>query len=139
MVDHQFRRQHCRIDLDLDPQLPRLRFDVDKMKQVFLNLLMNASQASKDGQGLIRISTRHRPEARQVQIVFEDHGAGIPPEIMGRIFDPFFTTKKTGEGTGLGLSVSYGIIKDHGGDIQVESEPGQWTRFTIVLPLEARE
>ncbi|MBI4794563.1 MAG: DUF3365 domain-containing protein [Deltaproteobacteria bacterium] len=139
MVDHQFRRQHCRIDLDLDPRLPQLRFDVDKMKQVFLNLLMNASQASKDGQGIIRISTRYRPEARQVQIVFWDNGAGIPPEIMGRIFDPFFTTKKTGEGTGLGLSVSYGIIKDHGGDIQVESEPGQWTRFTIVLPLEAQE
>lgn len=139
MVDHQFRRQRCRIDLNLDSHLPQLRFDVDKMKQVFLNLLMNASQASKEGQGLIRISTRHRPETRQVQIVFRDNGTGIPPEIMGRIFDPFFTTKKTGEGTGLGLSVSYGIIKDHGGDIQVESESGQWTRFTIVLPLEAQE
>jgi two-component system NtrC family sensor kinase len=138
MVDHQFRRQHCRIDLALDPQLPQLKFDVDKMKQVFLNLLMNASQACKDGRGLIRISTIYRPEARQVQIVFGDNGAGIPPELMGRIFDPFFTTKKTGEGTGLGLSVSYGIIKDHGGDIQVESEPGQWTRFTIILPLETQ-
>ncbi len=138
MVEHQFRRQRCRIELDLDPQLPQWRFDVDKMKQVFLNLLMNASQASKEGQGLIRISTRHRPETRQAQIVFADNGVGIPPEIMGRIFDPFFTTKKTGEGTGLGLAVSYGIIKDHGGDIQVESEPGQWTRFTIVLPLETQ-
>jgi two-component system NtrC family sensor kinase len=138
MVDHQFRRQHCQIDLDLDPRLPPLRFDVDKMKQVFLNLLMNARQASKDGQGLIRISTRYRPETRQVQVVFWDNGAGISPEILSRIFDPFFTTKKTGEGTGLGLSVSYGIIKDHGGDIQVESEPGQWTRFTIVLPVEGQ-
>jgi two-component system NtrC family sensor kinase len=138
MVDHQFRRQHCTIALDLDPRLPRLRLDVDKMKQVFLNLLMNARQAGKEGEGLIRISTRHREEARQVQIVFWDNGAGIAPEIIDRIFDPFFSTKKTGEGTGLGLSVSYGIIKDHGGDIQVESEPGQWTRFTIVLPLEAQ-
>jgi two-component system NtrC family sensor kinase len=139
MVDHQFRLQHCRIDLDLDPHLPQLRFDADKMKQVFLNLLMNASQASRDGEGLIRISTRHRPQDRQVEIVFWDNGTGIAPEVMGRIFDPFFSTKNTGEGTGLGLSVSYGIIKDHGGDIQVESEPGEWTRFTIVLPLETQE
>jgi signal transduction histidine kinase len=139
MVDPQFRRQHCRIDLDLDPHLPQLRLDVDKIKQVFLNLLMNARQARKDREGLIRISTRYRPEARRAQIVFWDNGTGIPPEIMGRIFDPFFTTKETGEGTGLGLSVSYGIIKDHGGDIQVESEPGQWTRFTIILPVEAQE
>ncbi|MDD5641505.1 MAG: DUF3365 domain-containing protein [Syntrophales bacterium] len=138
MVDHQFRRQHCRIDLDLDPRLPPLRFDVDKMKQVFLNLLMNARQAGKGRDGLIRVSTGLQPEARQVRIVFWDNGAGIAPEIMGRIFDPFFTTKKTGEGTGLGLAVSYGIVKDHGGDIQVESEPGQWTRFTIMLPLESQ-
>jgi len=136
MVDHQFRRQHCRITLDLDPHLPRLRIDVDKMKQVFLNLLMNARQASKERGGNIRISTRYRPESGQVEIDFWDNGAGIPPEIIDRIFDPFFSTKKTGEGTGLGLSVSYGIVKDHGGDIQVESEPGQWTRFTILLPVD---
>jgi two-component system NtrC family sensor kinase len=136
MVDYQFLRQHCRIALDLDPHLPRLRIDVDKMKQVFLNLLMNAQQASKEPEGNIRISTRQRPESGQVEIVFWDNGAGIPPEIIDRIFDPFFSTKKTGEGTGLGLSVSYGIIKDHGGDIQVASEPGQWTQFTIVLPME---
>jgi two-component system NtrC family sensor kinase len=99
-------------------------------------LLMNAQQASKEPEGNIRISTRQRPESGQVEIVFWDNGAGIPPEIIDRIFDPFFSTKKTGEGTGLGLSVSYGIIKDHGGDIQVASEPGQWTQFTIVLPME---
>ena len=63
--------------------------------------------------------------------------SAFPLEIIDRIFDPFFSTKKTGEGTGLGLSVSYGIVRDHGGDIQVESEPGRWTRFTIELPVEA--
>jgi PAS domain S-box-containing protein len=133
MVGHQFR-QHCTIELDLDPSVPDLELDVDKMRQVYLNLLMNARQALR-GSGVIRISTRYRKEAGQVQLIFWDNGAGIAPEIRGKIFDPFFSTKKTGEGTGLGLSVSYGIIREHGGDIQVDSEPGHWTRFTITLPL----
>ena len=137
MVEHQFRRQHCEIELDLEPGLPMVKIDANKMKQVYLNLLMNARQAIKD-RGVIRIKTRHLPEARKVHLIFWDNGSGIAPEIIDRIFDPFFSTKKTGEGTGLGLSVSYGIVKDHGGDIQVESEPGRWTRFTIELPAEAR-
>lgn len=135
MVEHQFRQQ-CAIELDLDPNLPDLRLDADKMKQVYLNLLMNARQALK-GSGLVRITTRYLQERGQVQIIFWDNGEGIAPEIKGRIFDPFFSTKKTGEGTGLGLSVSYGIIRDHGGNIEVESEPGHWTRFTITLPVMA--
>ncbi len=139
MVDHQFRQQHCEIALDLAPGLPELKIDVDKMKQVFLNLLMNARQASRSREGKILISSRFRKKARQVQVSFQDNGSGISPEIIDRIFDPFFSTKKTGEGTGLGLSVSYGIIKDHGGDIQVESEPGRWTRFTLMLPVEPQE
>ena len=137
MVEPQFRRQHCVIELDLKPGLPLVKIDVNKMKQVYLNLVMNARQAIKD-RGVIRIqrgSTCRRP-ARST-LIFWDNGIGISPEIIDRIFDPFFSTKKTGEGTGLGLSVSYGIVKDHGGDIQVESEPGRWTRFTIELPAEA--
>ncbi len=133
IVEHQFR-QHCRIELDLDPALPDLKLDVDKMKQVYMNLLINARQALKDP-GLIRITTRYQKEAGLVQLIFWDNGEGIAPEIKGKIFDPFFSTKKTGEGTGLGLSVSYGIIRNHGGDIQVDSEPGRWTRFTITLPV----
>jgi signal transduction histidine kinase len=69
-------------------------------------------------------------------IEFEDNGAGIPAEHLSQVFDPFFTTKDVGEGTGLGLSVSYGIIKDHSGEIRVDSNPGQFTRFTIFLPVE---
>jgi two-component system NtrC family sensor kinase len=136
MVEHQFQRQHCDIDLDLEPALPLVKIDINKMKQVYLNLLMNSRQAIT-GRGTIHITTRGLADAGKVQITFRDNGVGIPPEIIDRIFDPFFSTKKTGEGTGLGLSVSYGIIKDHGGDIQVESVPGQWTRFTIELPVEA--
>lgn len=135
MVEHQFLRQHCVIELDLAPGLPLVKIDANKMKQVYLNLLMNSRQAIS-GRGTIRIETRHLAEAGRVRITFWDNGVGVPPEIIDRIFDPFFSTKKTGEGTGLGLSVSYGIVKDHGGDIQVESERGQWTRFTIELPAQ---
>jgi two-component system NtrC family sensor kinase len=135
MVEHQFLRQHCTIELDLDPGLPLVNMDANKLKQVYLNLLMNSRQAI-NGRGVIRIETLHLAEAGRVRITFWDNGSGIPPGIIDRIFDPFFSTKKTGEGTGLGLSVSYGIIKEHGGEIQAESEPGQWTRFTIELPVE---
>ena len=135
IVEPQFRRQNCEIELDLEPGLPLVKIDANKMKQVYLNLVMNARQAI-NGRGLIRIGTRHLPEAGKVHLTFWDNGIGISPDIIDRIFDPFFSTKKTGEGTGLGLSVSYGIVKDHGGDIQVESEPGRWTRFTIELPVE---
>jgi two-component system NtrC family sensor kinase len=135
MVEPQFRRQHCPIELDLAPGLPLAKIDANKMKQVYLNLLMNSRQAI-NGRGAIRIRTGFLKDDGKVHITFSDNGPGIPPEIIDRIFDPFFSTKKTGEGTGLGLSVSYGIVKDHGGDIQVESKPGQWTRFTIELPVE---
>jgi two-component system, NtrC family, sensor kinase len=134
MVDPQFRRQHCTIELDLARNLPLVNTDVNKMKQVYLNLLMNSLQAIK-ARGAVRIQTRYLKDAGQVRLIFQDNGSGIPPEIIGRIFDPFFSTKKSGEGTGLGLSVSYGIINEHGGDIQAESEQGQWTRFTIELPV----
>jgi two-component system NtrC family sensor kinase len=135
MVEPQFRRQRCIIELDLSAGLPMVKIDVNKMKQVYLNLLMNSRQAI-NGRGLIRIKTRYRQDAGQVRITFWDNGVGISPEIIDRIFDPFFSTKKTGEGTGLGLSVSYGIVKEHGGDIHADSEPGKWTRFTIDLPVE---
>jgi two-component system, NtrC family, sensor kinase len=135
MVDPQFRRQRCAIGLDLAPDLPLINIDVNKMKQVYLNLLMNARQAI-NGRGTVRIQTCYLKDSGQVRLIFQDNGSGIPPGIIDRIFDPFFSTKKTGEGTGLGLSVTYGIIKEHGGEIQAESEPGQWTRFTIELPVE---
>ncbi|MBC8461229.1 MAG: DUF3365 domain-containing protein [Deltaproteobacteria bacterium] len=138
MVSSQFQKQRCEIELELGPDLPMVSIDVDKIKQVYLNLLMNARQAIKD-RGRIRISTRYIKNDRHVKILFWDSGIGILPEIKDRIFDPFFSTKETGKGTGLGLSVSYGIIKDHGGDIQVETKPGHWTRFIIILPVHDDE
>jgi len=104
------------------------------MKQVFLNLLMNAAYATQE-EGTILIITGYDQAAHRIVVTVEDDGQGIEDEIMAKIFDPFFTTKTLGNGTGLGLSVSYGIVQDHGGDICVESQPGKWTRFTITLPV----
>jgi signal transduction histidine kinase len=87
-----------------------------------------------EGGGTIHITTRRIPEG--VRLEFTDDGPGIPEEIRSRIFDPFFTTKPVGVGTGLGLSLSHGIIERHGGRIAVESEPGQGTTFAIELPLD---
>jgi two-component system, NtrC family, sensor kinase len=133
LVAAQFQKQQIGIETDLDPELPVLEIDADRLKQVFLNLFMNAAQAIT-GPGRIRISS-HLQEEDRMAVVVEDNGCGIPPDQLDRIFDPFFTTKGPGEGTGLGLSVSYGIICDHGGEIRAESSPGEWTRLSVLLPV----
>ncbi len=125
-----------RIETEYDPRIGRLLLDEKKIKQVLLNLLMNAHHAV-GREGTIRITTRLMPNGQQACIRVEDSGPGIEAKNLTRIFDPFFTTKPTGQGTGLGLSVSYGIIKNHGGDIWAESTPGQGAAFIIVLPLPA--
>ncbi len=107
--------------------------DPNQIKQVITNLTINAAQAMKNGGNLI-ISTRNDSEKAILSI--EDTGIGISSENVSKIFMPFFTTKDVGEGTGLGLSVVYGIIKNHNGDIKVSSEPGKGTIFEICLPLE---
>ena len=116
--------------------VPEMVLDEKKIKQVFMNLLMNAKHAIGD-KGSLTISTDFNPVEGQVIVRIADTGHGIEERNLARIFDPFFTTKPTGEGTGLGLSVSYGIVKNHGGDILVESKVGQGSIFTIVLPLIA--
>jgi PAS domain S-box-containing protein len=136
-----FFRQHSklagvRIDATFDPRIGRLLLDEKKIKQVLLNLLMNA-QYAVDREGTITITTEMMPTGQQAAIKVRDSGPGIEPKNLSRIFDPFFTTKPTGQGTGLGLSVSYGIIKNHGGEIWAESVPGQGATFIIVLPLPA--
>jgi signal transduction histidine kinase len=111
-----------------------MELDEKKMKQVFINLLMNATHAVNQ-KGNIKITTGLNRDADQLLVKLIDDGHGIDKNNLSRIFDPFFTTKPTGEGTGLGLSVSYGIIKDHGGDIAVESEIGKGSTFTMTLPV----
>jgi signal transduction histidine kinase len=105
-----------------------------QLNQVFMNLLMNAVQ-SIEAHGQITIRTGQDDENVWVEV--EDTGKGINPEHLGRIFDPFFTTKPVGSGTGLGLSLSYGIVQKHGGRIEVKSEPGKGTVFRVVLPQQA--
>jgi signal transduction histidine kinase len=112
--------------------LPRLTGSPAKINQVILNLLVNAIQACGRG-GTVTVRTR--ATAAGVEIHVLDTGCGIPAALHARIFDPFFTTKPVGEGTGLGLSVSLGIVQEHGGRIEVESAPGQGAHFTVFLPL----
>jgi signal transduction histidine kinase len=114
--------------------LPRVRCYPGQLNQVFLNLLMNSCDVVEGG-GRITITTE--PTSQGVRLDFHDDGPGIPAEVQSRIFDPFFTTKPVGQGTGLGLSLSHGIIERHGGRIQVQSSPGHGTSFVIDLPLDA--
>ncbi|MEE4609018.1 MAG: ATP-binding protein [Desulfobacteraceae bacterium] len=124
------------VHTDIPPNL-KVQVDVQRFQEVLLNLLLNSVQAIGAGPGRITLSAAADGAARQVVITVQDTGAGIPAEVRGRIFDPFFTTKSDNQGTGLGLAVAYGIIKQHRGSIAVQSEPGQGTTFVIRLPLEA--
>jgi signal transduction histidine kinase len=133
LAGKQIKLAGAHLELNLPPQLPRLYGDRQQLSQVFLNILINALHAIPAG-GHIRISlTQDAPEVAAVQI--QDNGPGIAAQILPYIFDPFFTTKPPGKGTGLGLAVSQGIIARHGGEIRVDSEPGQGTTFTVVLPV----
>ncbi|TMQ22740.1 MAG: GAF domain-containing protein [Candidatus Rokuibacteriota bacterium] len=114
------------------PDLPMVEMDVPRIKQVFLNIINNAVFAMKAG-GTLTIRTAAAGDS--VRIAFADTGPGIPADILGRIFDPFFTTKPEVSGTGLGLSVSLGIVQSHGGTIEVASEVGRGSTFTVTLPL----
>ncbi|MFH0783585.1 MAG: ATP-binding protein [Pseudomonadota bacterium] len=108
--------------------------DTQRMQEVFLNLIINAAQAI-NGSGKITITAVQDNNAEEIVIEVRDTGQGIPEEIQGRLFDPFYTTKEEGQGTGLGLSVVYGIIQKHYGNITVKSSPGQGASFFISLPL----
>ncbi len=120
---------------DYDPALPLLAADGDKLKRVFTNLLLNAFQAMQPGGGRLTVGTSSDKERNGIRIVFSDTGSGIPDEIKDKIFEPFFTTKPPGEGTGLGLAVSYGIVKELKGELSVISEKGKGSSFTLWFPL----
>lgn len=122
------------VHMRLDESNPRARGDEQKLQQVLLNLLVNAESAMQ-GTQLRHLSLTTQRKSGTVQIVISDTGHGMPSSVSQRVFEPFFTTKPPGEGTGLGLSVSYGIIQAHDGTISVESTPEVGTTFTILLPL----
>jgi PAS domain S-box-containing protein len=136
LLEHQFKTAQIDVDLDLAEDLPPIHGNPGKLQQVFLNLLLNAKEAMPGG-GRLRVATLVNGH---VEALVADSGSGIAPEHLKRIYDPFFTTKTTPKpgdrrGTGLGLSVSYGIIQEHAGKIHVESAIGAGTTFHLEFPL----
>jgi PAS domain S-box-containing protein len=142
LLEHQFKTAQIIVDLELTESLPAIHGNPGKLQQVFLNLLLNAKEAMPGG-GRLRVATQINSPAGQssyVAALVADSGSGIAPEHLKRIYDPFFTTKtmvRPGDrrGTGLGLSVSYGIIQEHAGKIHVESSIGAGTTFHLEFPL----
>jgi len=130
-VEKQFSKEGIQVERALAPDLPPIRGSANHLEQVMINFLNNAREAMAGG-GRVAVATRRGPREGWVEASITDSGPGIPKEYLMRIFDPFFTTKAGG--TGLGLAVTYGIVKDHGGTIDVESAPGQGTAFTVAFP-----
>ena len=124
----------CQVQLDLAPDLPLVNCIAPQLHQVFLNLLTNAVQALR-GRGCIRVVTR-RLEGAQVEMRFEDSGPGIAAEHLGRVFDPFFTTQAVGQGMGLGLSISWGIVHRHAGLLSAHNRTEGGACFVLQLPLD---
>ena len=120
----------------ISPNLPVIRGNFQKIEQVIINLLTNACQATDDASKNITVNVNHDPEKNEIVVTVTDNGRGIKSEDMKRIFDPFFTTKRDEGGTGLGLAVSYSIVKDCGGDLRLDSEVGIGTVATLTLPAE---
>jgi signal transduction histidine kinase len=137
LLEHQFKISKVHVEADLAPELPTIYGSTGKLQQVFLNLFLNARDAMPGG-GTLRVSSSG---GGSVRVVIGDTGTGIAQEHIQRIYDPFFTTKtKPGErrGTGLGLSVTYGIIQEHAGKISVESHLGAGTTFYLEFPMQRK-
>lgn len=135
LVEHQLEGAKVRVVKELAPDLPAVVGSENKLQQVLFNLILNARDAMPAG-GWLTLKTR--VEGRDVVVEVSDTGDGIPEADLPRIFDPFFTTKDVGQGTGLGLAVSYGIVQEHGGSIHASSSKGQGSRFEVRLPIERR-
>ena len=134
LTNHAIIEKGLQLEKDLATDLPSLFVDPHMIEQVITNLLLNAIQATKQG-GMITLRTHVVGKMCEIEVA--DTGSGIAADVRPHIFDPFFTTKRTGEGTGLGLSVSLGIVERHGGQLSVESEEGHGTVFTVKLPCSA--
>ena len=133
LTEYLARKGKIEVSVELPDQPIMMAYDAQQIEQVLINLISNAIQAMQHG-GSLRVGLNKT--SGKVAITVQDTGTGIPKQSLKRIFDPFFTTKPEGEGTGLGLSVSYGIVSRHGGTIEVESELGWGTTFTVFLPEE---
>jgi len=128
----QLRDHNVKVEKDLDPNLPELAASPNQLRQVFLNLILNARNAMPYG-GKLGLLTE--TDGENVVVRIKDTGVGIPKEIQGKIFEAFFTTQEKKRGVGLGLSACYGIVKEHHGEITVESELGKGSTFSVILPV----
>lgn len=138
-LDHELASRRIALHREGTGDLPPVLGDPQQLQQIFLNVLLNAIHAMADG-GTLTIGARATERGdggRMAEIVVADTGCGIPRDHLGRIFDPFFSTKRTGEGTGLGLTIVQALVKEHGGEVQVESEVDRGTQVTIWLPSAA--
>ena len=141
LVSSILRKDQITLEVDVPDDLPKVKCRSQRIQQVVINLLTNAHDALNerypgfDENKTLRISVRPLEKGGQtwVRMTIEDHGPGIPEDLVERIFDPFYTTKSRDEGTGLGLSVSFGIVREHKGELSVESKPGEYTRFHMKL------
>jgi PAS domain S-box-containing protein len=132
MMEKQMKEANVKVVTQFAPETPEIMASTNQMRQVVLNMFKNAKEAMPRGGTL---TVRTKKEDRKVLIRIQDTGMGMPEEIRNKIFEAFFTTKQKVKGVGLGLSVCYGIIKDHGGEIRVDSKEGEGTTFTISLPI----
>ena len=137
LLSYELRTDNVEIRWALATDLPQINADPHQLHQVVVNLVANAHHAMRTTPGprTLTLTTRATPSRPGVQLTVGDTGPGIPPDIQDRIFDPFFTTKPSGQGTGLGLSLSFGIIQDHEGTIRLQSPPGEGATFVIDLPV----
>ncbi|MEO6924219.1 MAG: ATP-binding protein, partial [Bryocella sp.] len=139
LLEHSMRSAGITVELKLASALPPISGNLGKLQQVAVNLVMNAKDALQDMKQLGHIVVTTERTERGVEVRVDDNGPGIPPEVLAKIYDPFFTTKsnpKEGQrkGTGLGLAVTYGIVQEHGGTINVMSKVGRGTTFTLTFP-----
>jgi two-component system NtrC family sensor kinase len=138
LLEKQALFHNIQITTDLEAGLPLTIIDPSQIERVFINIIVNAADAM-DGNGKLNLATRFDPMDHCIEVEFSDTGHGIEKENLEKIFDPFFTTKDTGHGVGLGLAISFGIIKEHKGTISVESEIGKGTTFIVRLPVTTEE
>jgi CheY-like chemotaxis protein len=132
---YHLETSNIKVSAQLAPDLPVTIADAGQLQQVFLNLIVNAETEMKLARGSGRLSIKTQQIENNIRISFKDDGPGIAEENLERIFDPFFTTRQVGQGTGLGLSVCYGIVSEHGGRIYAESKPGKGATFIVELPI----
>jgi len=128
-------RKHARLESNLSPTIPIFKGNIQKLEQVLMNMLINAAQAVETDDGLVVVETNMNKTTNEVIIKISDNGKGMDDNTKKHIFDPFFTTKRDKGGTGLGLSISYGIIQEHKGRIEVVTQKGKGTTFTIRIPI----